>query len=193
MYEEKQRGGATLEKVMFSLIWDIEELKRLNNVGRKLRTEILTALDILSMPQPAQMEHNLSRKLCSVRTSLQDVVKGLHRFMRTSATHMFVFMISSALRDRKPYAIPIQCIPYAGLKESDMRRLVNSIIKEMTSQGMAVAGMCMCIHCSKTLCLCACAYARQYNYVYIYIHVCMSIHNSYLSVQALSATVSSIT
>ena len=165
VYEEKQRGGATLEKVMFSLIWDIEELKRLNNVGRKLRTEILTALDILSMPQPAQMEHNLSRKLCSVRTSLQDVVKGLHRFMRTSATHMFVFMISSALRDRKPYAIPIQCIPYAGLKESDMRRLVNSIIKEMTSQGMAVAGTCMCIHCSKTLCLCACAYARQYNYV----------------------------
>ena len=48
VYEEKQRGGATVEKVMFSLIWNVEELKHLNSDGRRLRTEILTALDILN-------------------------------------------------------------------------------------------------------------------------------------------------
>ena len=30
---------------------------------------------------------------------------------------------------------------------------MNSIIKEMISQGMVVAGMCMCIHCYACVCV----------------------------------------
>ena len=50
---------------------------------------------------------------------------------------MFVLMISSELRNKKPYAVPVQCIPYAGMRESDIRQLINLLIKEM---GMKVAG-----------------------------------------------------
>ena len=44
------------------------------------------------------------------------------------------------VRDRKPYALHIQCLPYAGLKEKDVRRLVSNLCKEMVSLGMKVSG-----------------------------------------------------
>ena len=70
------------------------------------------------MPEAMRRHHNLARKLGLIRAQMRDAVKGLYRFKHTPATHVFVFMISSALRDKKPYAL--QCLPYAGLKESDM-------------------------------------------------------------------------
>jgi len=39
---------------------------------------------------------------------------GLSRQKRTAATHLFVVMISPEGRQRKPYALPIQCVPYTG-------------------------------------------------------------------------------
>lgn len=140
LYEEKQKAGNSSEKTMLSLLWDLEELNRLNKQGRALITSISVALDVITMPQQAQREENLARQLAAIRVKMRDVVKGVYRFRRTPATHCFVMMISSASRDRKPYAIPIQCFPYAGLKESDMRCLVTNIIKEMIGQGMKVAG-----------------------------------------------------
>ena len=53
-------------------------------------------------------------------------------------THIFVLMISSGLRDKKPYAVSIQFFPYAGLKEVDMRRIVTQL------EGMFRNGMESC-------------------------------------------------
>ena len=176
-YAEKQQNRTVPEKTMLSLIWDIEELKRLNEEGRKLRTEILLALDVLSMPQAVQHQHNLRRKLGVVRSSLSEVIKGLYKFKRTQATHVFVFMVSSALRNRKPYALPIQCVPYSSLKEGDIRRMVNCIMAEMLTLGMKVAGTCtmyICAYVYMLLCI--------YMYIHVYIYTCntciyMYIHN----------------
>ncbi len=43
-----------------------------------------------------------------------------------------VYMISSEVRSHKPYAIPIQCVPYVGLTEMNGRRLLQGIITAMT-------------------------------------------------------------
>ena len=76
-----------------------------------------------------------------MRSNLTEVVKGLYKFKQTPATHVFVYMVSSALRNRKPYALPIQCIPYSSLKEGDMRKMIDAIVGEMVSLGMKVAGI----------------------------------------------------
>ena len=54
-------------------------------------------------------------------------------------------MLSSELRNKKPYAVPVQCIPYAGLKEVDIRKLVSALCKEMNQCGMKAAGMYHCM------------------------------------------------
>ena len=125
---------------MFSLLWDVDELKRLNDEGRKIRAEISTTLSLHSLPAAARREHNVPRRLASLRTQLSAFIKGLFRFKRTPATHMFVLMVSSEWRDHKPYALPVQCLPYAGLKEKDMRSIITDLVKEMVGLGMSVAG-----------------------------------------------------
>jgi hypothetical protein len=140
VYEGNLQSGKHTEKAMLSLLWDLEELKHLNEEGRQLKVDISVALDVLSMPVRFQRERNLAGKLTQIRSKLSAFVKCLYRFRRTPASHIFVIMISSAQRRKKPYALPVQCVPYAGMKERDIRRLVNAVIKEMVNAGMKVAG-----------------------------------------------------
>ena len=130
---------------MFSLSWDIEELNRLNSEGRSLCTEISAAIDVCNPDTSEQL--NLPRKLTSIRKRLSGFIRKVTRFRRKPATHIFVLMISSTLRNQKPYALPVQCVPYAGLKELDIQRLVSALVREMISHGMNVAGK----HCFVSL------------------------------------------
>ena len=135
------QGSRPPEQPLFALTWDIHELSCLVSVGRTLRVDMATALDILSNSAADHQRLNLPRKLGSIRNRCADFERRTTKFRRKPATHVFVLMISSELRDKKPYALPVQCIPYAGLKESDIRRLVNELVKEMVSNGMKVSGM----------------------------------------------------
>ena len=83
---------------------------------------------------------NVPRKLINIRSKLCEVIKRTAHFRRSPATHVFVFMISSEARSRKPYALPVQCVPYAGLKEVELRRLICDLCREMVSLGMNVSG-----------------------------------------------------
>ena len=50
-------------------------------------------------------------------------------------------MISAEDRQRKPYALPVQRIPYKGMRDTMVSELANKIISEMVKQKMNVAGM----------------------------------------------------
>ena len=54
-------------------------------------------------------------------------------FRRNPAIRIFVLMISCDARDKKPYALPVQCLPYADLKEIEVHRLVSNLSKEMVT------------------------------------------------------------
>ena len=58
----------------------------------------------------------------------------------SSSLHIFVLMISSELRDIKPYALPVQYVPCRSITKQQLRQLVSKLVKEMTSRGMKVAG-----------------------------------------------------
>ena len=52
-----------------------------------------------------------------------------------------VFMISCEDRSRKPYAIPIQCMPYVGMNETNARKRIKAIIKAMVDREMKLEGI----------------------------------------------------
>lgn len=57
-------------------------------------------------------------------------------------------MISSEERSVKPYALPVQCIPYVSNTHEKMRSLVNTLVKEMVGRNMSVAGeICVRVLC----------------------------------------------
>ena len=50
-------------------------------------------------------------------------------------------MISTERRNKKPYAIPIQCVAYTGMTVAELRTIVNNIVSEMVKIEMKVTGM----------------------------------------------------
>lgn len=64
---------------------------------------------------------NLPRRLHEVQNST--FTTALTKYTRMVATHIFVFMISPSKRDKKPYAIPIQCVSYCGMKRLHFENL----------------------------------------------------------------------
>ena len=125
---------------MFSLCWNIDELKTLAAEGRQLLVDTKVLLDLVTARSDEDIvAANLPRRLCTLKEKLNDFIKRLTRFKRTPATHIFV-MISDEFRRIIPYALPVQCLPYAGMNEREIRGLLRSLVCEMVKCGMAVRG-----------------------------------------------------
>lgn len=137
-YQEKLQSRTHTEQVMFAICWEIDELNSLVESGRQVLVDIKTALDITSGSDADIQSANLPRRLSKLKTKMIDFAKCLSKFKRTPATHVFVIMVSSELRQRKPYALPVQCLPYCGLNEKDIRRIISNLINEMVKASMSV-------------------------------------------------------
>ena len=124
---------------MFNLSWDVEELKWIFSEGRGICGDIHACIEHCTAD--LFQLHNVPNKLTSIRSRLLQFVKRVEHFKRVPASHVFVLMISAEQRNRKPYAVPVQCVPYAGLKEKDIRNLVSALCRQMIQYGMKVSGM----------------------------------------------------
>lgn len=141
-YCAKVAAGNTTHQVLFALGWTIDEMSRLNEDGRKLLVQCKVIMEqhaTLSLTGDI-VGINIPRQLADLRSRCTQFVKGVTRSKRTAATHLMVFMISHERRDRKPYALPVQCIPYVGMSDAKMRCLANKIIEEMVKRKMKIAG-----------------------------------------------------
>ena len=48
-----------------------------------------------------------------------------------AATHVLLFLLSDEKRNKKPFAIPVQYVPYHSLRDQYVRDLTDSIKREM--------------------------------------------------------------
>ena len=124
---------------MFSLAWDIQELKKTHDECHKFISK-LSNLSLSISKSDYDTKSNVPYKLSSLQESLK-ILKAIFWYKRKPATHAFIFKIASDRRDTKPYAMPVQCIPCAGLMEKEIRRLTNDLIGEMVKRGMRISGM----------------------------------------------------
>ena len=138
MYHKKLTTGHTSDQTMFNLLWDVEELKTINEDCWKLYGELSSCITYCTYN--LFQSHNVPTKLTKIRSKLCEIVKQTPHFRRNTATHVFVVMVSSETWEKKPYSLPVQCIPYAGLKEAELHRLVSNLCKEMTSLGLKMSG-----------------------------------------------------
>ena len=49
-------------------------------------------------------------------------------------------MISPGSQDRKPYVIPVQCVPYRGMKDATLWKLIDQLVRELHYREMKVTG-----------------------------------------------------
>ena len=120
-YATKKKGSSCAEKVLMQLAWDIKELSDLNDWGRKIIVECSSLNDKLSDARYDRISDNFPKKLSLLCKSVCTFVKQATKYKRTVATHILVVMISPEECDVKPYALPIQCLAYKSLKDSEDR------------------------------------------------------------------------
>ena len=121
-------------------------------MGRKFYRDINSIVVKIEQDQGKHLWHegNIPRQLTSIQQSLISFITGITRHQRTAATHILVFMISCEERRTKPYAIPVQCIPYKGLGDVKICNLANTVILEMVKRNMKVAGIIL-LYCNVIL------------------------------------------
>lgn len=61
-------------------------------------------------------------------------VKRVIKYRREPATHVLVVLISPEERNKKPYALAVQCIAYKSIKDAEIRQIYNNVVKEMTAK-----------------------------------------------------------
>ena len=125
---------------MFDAGWKVEELKRLVDTCQELIATISVIIQVVDDRTTDMIQANVADRLGNIRKSLSTFICDLSRHQRSPASHIFVFMISSEQRNVKPYALPVQCLPYHSINQQVMRRLVSNLVKEMKSRGMNVVG-----------------------------------------------------
>lgn len=164
-YSSKLASGKTPQKVLFALGWTIDELSRLTKEGRQLVVQCGVINGYLESAECDTVGINIPRQLTDLRTRTTQFVKGVTRLRRVAATHLLIFMISHESRNQKPYALPVQCIPYKGLSEVAIRSMTNKIIEEMVKRRMKVAGNSVNsnLFCTSTYTYLHCHYTRNGN------------------------------
>ena len=134
------------QRKLFKLAWDVQELGELNECGRKLVVSCANLKAKLMQANYDRISDNFPRQLSAIKQELLSFTKQVVKFKRTPATHILVLTISPEERNKKPYALPVQCLAYISLGDMAVRRICDVLIKEMTDRGMKVAGMCNIIY-----------------------------------------------
>lgn len=57
-----------------------------------------------------------------------------------AATHVLVLMVSDERRNHKPYALPVQYIPYYSLKDQYVRDFTEVLKEHMVQLGLHAVG-----------------------------------------------------
>lgn len=140
-YATKQQGGVSTEKLMMRLAWNIKDLSDLNECGRKVIQECDIIKQRLDDCSYDRISNNLAKTVSMLCDLARTFVKEVTKFKRVAATHVLVLMISPEQRASKPYALPVQCIAYKSLKDNEVRKIANELVKEMSLRGMKVAGI----------------------------------------------------
>ena len=125
---------------MFEAGWKVEELKRLVDTCQQLISTVSVVIEVVDDPTTDMIHANVPHQLENVRKSVSAFTRDLSRHQRVPASHIFVMMISSEQRNFKPYAIPVQCLPYHSINQQVMRTLVSDLVREMTLRGMKFSG-----------------------------------------------------
>ena len=84
-----------------------------------------------------------SSDTCDVKAHQEDFrgyLRNLFKKKRTAASHVLVIMVAEEKRSMKPYALPVQYIPYRSIRDQEIRDVLAGVKRVMSDMGMTVVG-----------------------------------------------------
>ena len=130
-YNKAVDGGHCAESKLMALAWDVTGFQELLKKAKELILDLEGVLDVCV---------NLGSYLATFKPHLHLYLKELFSKKRVAAGYLLTFMISDELRKKKPYAVPVQFVPYKSIGDSQLRDLEVKLEKAMKNAGMTVVG-----------------------------------------------------
>ncbi len=137
-YSAKLKQGSASEDSLFALAWSYEGIKTLTVMNRELKSTACTLQSKMKCSTARAGTSNIPRDIALLRNSLLKYLQSLYSKKRNSASHMMVFMIADEMRNLKPYALPVQFLPYHGVTDEKNPELmiINNLRKVMVNMGI---------------------------------------------------------
>ena len=136
-YAARQRQVNASEDSMFGLAWECESFQTLMNINKELKS---FSSSILSRISVNQRVGNIAADVSSLRQRLLRYTQDFFSKRREAASHLMIFMITDEKRNMKPYAVPVQFIPYHSVTDRKLRELCKELCSVMENLGMVVVG-----------------------------------------------------
>jgi hypothetical protein len=133
IYNQVLEKGNSNEKKIMELAWDGVEFQELLKTAKGLKIEIESIL--------ANNRNGVKFDLVSFKLKIRKYLKDLFLKKRVPAKYLLVFMIADEMRNRKPYAVPVQFLPYKSITDSKLVELETKLQNVMEENGMTVVGM----------------------------------------------------
>ena len=124
IYQRKQQQEQVNNSTLMELCWNCAELNLLLQQAQSM-LQIRSPHDLQTFFE--QFKH------------LQ-YLSGLFKKKRQAATHVLVLLASDEERKQKPYAMPIQYIPYNQIKDQYIRDVTCKAKEEFMAAGVLVVG-----------------------------------------------------
>ena len=139
LFREKMRKQTTSEETLRCLNWEVVEFQVLLEQSNNWLQLLSDLLGDLNPNNPA---------LAPVVAVLKDSESNMSLYLRNifkkkrqpAATHVLVLMVSDERRNKKPYALPVQYIPYYSLKDQYIRDFTKVLKQNMVQLGLHVVG-----------------------------------------------------
>ena len=139
-YQKKYDVAGTSEERLKELNWEVVEFSKLLEQSQHLNVIIHQLLPFL-YPDTLSFKSFIFQ-FKNVHTEFLTYLRDLFKKKRQpAATHVLVTMVSDERRNRKPYAVPLQYVPYTSLTDKCLRTLVNRVKSAMTEQNLKVVGI----------------------------------------------------
>ena len=132
VYNKAVESGKSGESKLMGLPWSVTGFQELLKKAKVFVMDLGGILDGACA--------GLDNYSIDLKSRLQKYLKELFSKKRVAASYLLVFMLSDELRNRKPYAVPIQFIPYKSLGDVQLRELQVKVEDAMKSTGMTVVG-----------------------------------------------------
>ena len=186
LYNQVLEKGHSTEKKLMEVGWDSVEYMELLKKANSLKTEIESML--------AEKRNGVKIDVIEFKLRMRKYLKDLFLKKRLPAKYLLVFMIADELRNRKPYAVPVQFLPYKSITDSKLIELETTLQRIMEKNGMTVVGMLsehLTVLPRHILSMPAfdlslfqwyrklmhkfhsCVYIYIYIYIYVYMYICI--------------------
>ena len=155
LYEKKYSAQNTGKKILMELCWETVEFSKLVQHNQALKSFFA---DLLSVLASSDFDFDMAQIIRNIMGKKPEMFEYLYSLFKKrrqpAATHVFVLLISNEQRNKKPYCMPVQYIPYYSLKDQTVASFCQAIRQKMVELGMTVVGTFGSVLCSVAVTVC---------------------------------------